>query len=74
MGAALIIYLLFGLLSLLRVLKHVLKSPPQAIIVIALWHILLSPIWRLDRWFYGGILRGWGRRIEAPIRWAVSIK
>lgn len=74
MTGVLIIYLFLGLLSLLRVLRHILKHPPQAIIVIALWHVLISPLWRLDRWFYGGILRGWGRRIEAPIRWAVSIK
>lgn len=74
MTAALIIYLCFGLFSLMRVLKHILKYPPQAIIVIALWHILVSPIWRLDLWFHGAILREWRRRIEAPIDWAVSFK
>lgn len=74
MTIALIFYLMLGFISLLRVIKHVIQRPPQAIIVIGLWHLLISPIWWLDRWFYGGILRGWAHRIEAPIRWAVSIK
>lgn len=74
MTIALIIYLLLGLISFLRVFQNIRNRPPQAIIIIALWHLLIGPIYRIDIWFHGAILRGLAPMIEAPIRWAVSIK